>query len=1326
MEKIASRRFLLRDDGTGRGRDSEVLISEFLSYDSLVILGDPGIGKTTLLKQLAGDQYLKVRSFLVNPQAPVSGVLFLDALDEYRNTAGSQDAILDVARAISALRKPHFRLSCRAADWFGSVDKEVLSSASASGRIVVLELLPLNEQEIELLVSEFVPDPKGFLTEARSAGLGGLLGNPQTLELIASAWRAPKRPRNKFEAYQLGIAELLKETNEAHVKRSSQPNLVELRAAASAAASVLLLSNSEFLSRLESRAGEGTALLSEIPTENSNAIEQSLRRRVFRSTKEDRFEFVHRTIEEFLAGEDLAARIANGLPISRAFSLMCGDDGVPISSLRGLYAWLICHLASRSAAYVARDPYAVVTYGDASVLPPESQRALWSSLRSAGDPWFLSGGEGGASFRKLANKDTAKELGEILADPSASSHLQVAALEAIAVAERDLELTTAVRAVVVKKDDNIWLRTTALRAFDNLVKSDSSALRELDEELSKDPSDGADANVRLELLLLRIDDPNVSERTLSVLRHLVSSEGRRSAVGRLYELAEEYPESAIDDVLRSASSLFNSEHDESYEVKAFVERILVRRLESVDLIDLKAVAPALLAIRRNGQREESALTKGLGLRLAREPSLLHPLFDALAEEDAAHSLWVFASYHLWEVMPGSIWPVSPSSFMLERAEREAVTERAADFFRLYVAWFPRSDGDALLAEAGFSFLDRRPDVAGALGDWHFCEIDEWRLAQYRRRTENAERKVEVRRTNVEHFMPRLNEVASGAAQHELRWAAQVFFGAIAGVTGATPTERFKELANSQIEAACIKGFINYVEREDIPSAREVIECWAKNQIPWRHTLLSLSVYYRTTSELTIPAHAEAACIAEVITGLNGDGVPGFRPQLYKWVKAMAQAKPEILKPILETLWLSNRGSLYGFHELSQEPTLSQFLADVSATVLRSPRCDNHTISVLVPIVFSFAPARAEQIAQERLFDPCIEGPQRVIWIVALYLNNPKDHDKLWRQLDSESNDVFWEAIEFIGGRHGGVSREMDPALRVEIIATAGKRFPPADFPTGVSTGARNAWDASTFVSRQIDLLAAQPGPRTIDHLYSLERDSHLSGYVNYIRHRLSEAIRQKRERSFTAPLAAEVRRSLSNAAPGSVAELIAYIEEHLLVLSYELTRTQKELYRAYWNEKGRDLLAPKREEVCSGFLAEDLQNRVRDHGLVVTVEHHMVRDKECDVVVLQGSRRLLPLEVKHHYHTDLWTAWERQLQRLYASDAAAQGYGIYLVLWSGEASGKKVPKAPNNLPLPNSPVELQKVITSLIPIADRYKLRVVIVDISPPGKAKAVVEGVVQ
>jgi hypothetical protein len=108
----------------------------------------------------------------------------------------------------------------------------------------------------------------------------------------------------------------------------------------------------------------------------------------------------------------------------------------------------------------------------------------------------------------------------------------------------------------------------------------------------------------------------------------------------------------------------------------------------------------------------------------------------------------------------------------------------------------------------------------------------------------------------------------------------------------------------------------------------------------------------------------------------------------------------------------------------------------------------------------------------------------------------------------------------------------------------------------------------------------------------------------------------------------------------------------------------------------------------------------------------MIADKECDLVVLQGTQRLLPIEVKHHYNSELWTAWETQLDRLYTRDAKAGGLGIYLVLWSGEAKGRMMPKLPNGLKRPRNGDELRRALESLIPEKDRHRLLVVVVDIS--------------
>jgi len=48
-----SRRLLVRDDGTGKVRETVGTFSEFEIEDAIILLGDPGMGKTTLFKEAA-------------------------------------------------------------------------------------------------------------------------------------------------------------------------------------------------------------------------------------------------------------------------------------------------------------------------------------------------------------------------------------------------------------------------------------------------------------------------------------------------------------------------------------------------------------------------------------------------------------------------------------------------------------------------------------------------------------------------------------------------------------------------------------------------------------------------------------------------------------------------------------------------------------------------------------------------------------------------------------------------------------------------------------------------------------------------------------------------------------------------------------------------------------------------------------------------------------------------------------------------------------------------------------------------------------------------
>jgi hypothetical protein len=109
----------------------------------------------------------------------------------------------------------------------------------------------------------------------------------------------------------------------------------------------------------------------------------------------------------------------------------------------------------------------------------------------------------------------------------------------------------------------------------------------------------------------------------------------------------------------------------------------------------------------------------------------------------------------------------------------------------------------------------------------------------------------------------------------------------------------------------------------------------------------------------------------------------------------------------------------------------------------------------------------------------------------------------------------------------------------------------------------------------------------------------------------------------------------------------------------------------------------------------------------------MVADKRADISAAMPGRKIL-CELKRDYHAELWTAADQQLERFYAHDPEAKGFGIYGVLWFGDKRPFPMPKHPDGLELPKSAADLEQMLRDRIPAERRSRLAVVVIDVSGP------------
>jgi hypothetical protein len=115
----------------------------------------------------------------------------------------------------------------------------------------------------------------------------------------------------------------------------------------------------------------------------------------------------------------------------------------------------------------------------------------------------------------------------------------------------------------------------------------------------------------------------------------------------------------------------------------------------------------------------------------------------------------------------------------------------------------------------------------------------------------------------------------------------------------------------------------------------------------------------------------------------------------------------------------------------------------------------------------------------------------------------------------------------------------------------------------------------------------------------------------------------------------------------------------------------------------------------------------------VEPEGHMVADKRADISAAMPGRKIL-CELKRDYHADLWTAADQQLERFYAHDPEAKGFGIYGVLWFGDRRPSPMAKHPAGLELPKSAADLEQMLRDRIPGDRLSRLAVVVIDVSGP------------
>lgn len=1305
-----------------------------------VLLGDPGAGKTTEFeeeaKRSAGTALcLPARDFLTldpaNRPEWRERTLLIDGLDEVR--AGKQDARMPfdaIRRRLDALGRPPFRLSCREADWLGENDRKRLEAVSPDGKLVLVRLDPLTDDDARRLVSDRLAasDAAPFFAAASEHGLESLLRNPQTLELLAQVFRDSGRlPTSRLDTFEKASALLAREPNEEHRIGGAECPPKSVLEAAGWLSAVQLLSRSAGHCLTDEEAGDGYLPISlddQIPREDLRA---ALRTRLFAADGERRFRPAHAHLAAFLAARHLARLAAGSVPGSRILALLAGPDGAPPTPLRGLAAWLAATSPELRRRLVERDPVAVLLYGDVRGFEHGEKNALLDEIGR--DPsrlhesfWPASAVEG------LAGEAIGKELVERLGNRDRGRAQQAVVeviVKALSSATPGTGPSEALLAIV--RDPTYWPRVRQ-PALDAWVRSLGdrpgriTRMRSVLDEFHDDPDNDSAGEFRGTLLRSLYPNPLGAPEVWKYCRPLP-----QFVIGRFFWFWSRLPQTCPAEHLPThldhlaASGGLHRDDPERLPPAHLPASLLARALGTSGATP---DGPRLARWLRLGLTERGRLSvhrseHATAVREVREWLGKHPetqkavIRAALRTDEFRNRHPEHLAPFLGQLLYLSPLPADIGNWHLD----EAMTAESPRLVESHLTLFLKTLADRpvgvdrSLAEARRR-LGARPEAIRFLDDHLESPLPEWRIQQAneRRHLQTKSQQPDTRFLEaVRNHETELREGrAPGGLLHE---TARRYLGGdySSGVGRRERLDRALGGDRALVEAARI-GLFGVLDREDLPSAEEILRRRRPNRV---------GVFVLPTLTAVDLMGGEALTVltaSQMRTALACRLCFYSFSQEAEWYFECVRSRPDLVAEVLVLFGrrlLPTRGeSLLDFYSLAHnkdfdtvarmatEPLLRAF------PVLAATRQLKNLNQLLWSGLQHLEPTVFRALVEKKAAAKSMPPTQRVRWLAAGLASGATGFlPRLAREVGGSERRVH-SLVSFFdpSDRVPRLTEKLETPAIEFVIRTLGKTFEPLR-EAGWQTIRMKASDR---IERFIADLAERGDERASNALHELASDPGLSKWRSHLEHATDTQRVVRRDAAYEPPTPEGVIAALRDGPPAGAGDLRELVVDRLERLAEVVRATNDNFWRQFWNEDPKTRKkTPKHEDACRDAILGRLSHLL-PRGCDAQPEGHYAGNRRADLRVT-GDRWNVPVEVKKNAHAELWRAVRNQLIPRYTNDPATEGLGIYLVLWFGP---ERTVTAPTGRPA--TPEALRERLLEEMTDDERRRAAIVVMDVTPP------------
>ena len=1325
-------------------------LSDWRHLDAYVLLGDPGAGKTKCFEaeaQACATVPLKSRNLVDGVATPPTAAelpVFIDGLDEVR--AGSPDARTPfgvIRKWLFKAGKPRFRISCREADWRGQADEGDLGAVAPNGRITVLHLEPLNDQEQRDVVasrSAEIPDVAAFFALAEQQGLRSLFGNPLLLDLTIKAVARGDMPANpsRKDIYEAACRQMAEESNEEHlaVRPPVHGDIDRLLNDAGLLCAVMLLSNRSELTSLANDSGSAVRLIdlpSELPIVDAKA---ALASKLF-TTVAGHSTPRHRSIAEFLAAKALAKCLDEGLPIGRLLALIQGFDGRPVEPLRGIFAWLLTHRIADRDWLMKCDPLGVVLNGDVAAWSTQDRKALFDALQAAlaENRFLLNGVWVTHPFGALAKADMAGTIADLLRDPRRDhAHLSFMGkvFDALSHGEAMPELVPLLEAWVEDSGalpDNRVAAYVAWKRQAGLVPVKAKRwLEHIHAALQIDERGHLASALLRDLYPIHVGPDQILRYMRPLRLNHVFPQYAKFWKDNLLLQSRPNDLAQLADAWAAANPISeNGAHD--FEARNLGAELLAGALANTDedIKDGRLFSWLGICIDGNGfsaiENDDARRTirRWLEARPARMKSIIALEYLSIAKEAQPQPRFWESEHRLH----GASQPKDWFNWMLAHAA-EAADERIAKYcFQrvVRVATDNPADPELPTPENIVVWVEQHANKWPAGHDWlqeiwYVKLADTWQPEQIQR-----QRQAEARaKTSREHwrqfFESQLPEIKTGRAQIQaLKHIANAYRGNHSDALGDTPLERVLALlvTDTVTAKAAIAGVCKVLLRDDLPSILTIFKSASQGQLSPFSTpaLLAAQLQFQQSNKSICDWRDDLAEKLIAFYLASGTG------EIPDWYRYLVANRPTLVAPIYvdyckRQLRDHKHPVMPGPRALSTDEdhrALAQLVVPelLAGFPVRGSEAACLTLNLsLLSALHVLPPTEANRVITAKLADPRLGAMQRICWMVAAlpYVQSAAESLTAFVGKSERRALAVGLALEYQGNSLRTDSN-LEPAIISQLIETLMSVTPLRS--TSAQGKVTIANQRARLVSALLQRLAADASTSASDALSRLKSSNQLGGWRDAVVYSASSQQAVAREAGYRAATPDKVARTIAGGQPANHADLLVLTIDHLRDIVGKLRGSPRSLLWQYFAGEGSSRV-PRIENECRDMLMAALNDRLNKFSVQAIPEAIKANDKRADMNIgfmRFGKDISIPVEVKKDSHRQLWTAWRDQLQALYAIDPSAKGYGIYLVLWFGV---KTIGGPDGQRPI--SAQELAEILRMKIPQRDAHQIIVEVLDLS--------------